>query len=681
VSAKSVDDPARVVEGLAGTESATPVLALDFGTSNTYVAKCPGDREDPVGLDFGDGRDGIATAILYREGKEPLIGNLALEEFGDGAADHPDYRLRAQFKPDLAKSAEARANARDFLAALLELGRRQNKDIAPTGRQSIFGVPSEAGEEYREALRALAREAGFGEIRTVDEPKGALYFHIHRKDVSTAEALQGVLTIDFGGGTCDFALVVRGEVLHSWGDMHLGGRLFDDLFFQWLIEQNPEVEETMARDRAEFFVLAVRAREAKEKFSLAMALDRSQVFRKSMGEYGRLSGVTWEGFLERARRYRPSPTFAQYLQAMNPWAYAQLSAADQGLDLVDWFRRTLRQGLTDEQVRGRELGCAILTGGSSAWPFVADIVREELARLGQTPRLVQSDRPYITVSQGLAIVPALQRRLAVTQTALCSELPEFVETRIVPLIERRLAESAEGIGEAVAAGLFDRRIEPVLRAFRETGGSVAALKEQIAAQAEAFGSELETIVREQVGRILAGLANATTELMESWYRQHKLTVGHGLDRTDPRVDLAGGLRIAAPDIYGEIQNIVWTLSTGIVTVIGAVVSGGAGTALIAHGPIGLAIGAVIGLVAGALTLYYGVEEAKRRAEEWDGAPVWLIARALTDDKIASLREDIKEQVAEKVKAQAQSASQALEEQIRLRVEGEIANLSAISQFF
>jgi len=675
VSADSAPDQSR-------TDSAEvrPVLAIDFGTSNTYVTKCPGDREDPVGMDFGDGRDGIATAILYRDGKEPLIGTLALEEFGEGAAEHPDYRIQAQFKPDLAQSAEARGHARDFLAGLLALARRQNKDIAPGERQVIFGAPSEASDNYREALRAVARDAGFGAVQTVDEPKGALYCHIQRRDISTAEALRGVLVVDFGGGTCDFALVVRGEVMHSWGDMHLGGRLFDDLFYQWFIEQNPGALAAMRRERAEFFVLAVRCREAKEKFSLAMTLDPTQVFRRAMGEFGRINDVTWESFLERARRYRPSATFAQYLQAMNPDAYVHLSAAHQGLDLLDWFRQTLREGLTHDRVRRQDLGCVILTGGSSAWPFVAAIIQEEFAHLERSPRLVHSDRPYTTVSQGLAIIPALQVRLAATQSALWTELPGFIETRITPLIERRLDESAERIAELVAAGLFDERIEPILHAFRETGGSVAGLKDRIAGQAESFLPEIELVVQGQIGKVLSGVAAATTELMQSWYRQHGLTVDQGLTRTDTPPNPAGGLRIGDPDIYGGIQGVVWTLSTAIVTVVAAVIGGGAGTALIASGPVGVAIGAVIGLIAGALTLHYGVEEAKRRAEHWEGTPVWIIARSLTDKKIARLRADIKKQVAEKVKDQSRDARWGLEDQIRQRVEQEIENLSAISQF-
>ncbi|HYN77183.1 MAG TPA: Hsp70 family protein [Lamprocystis sp. (in: g-proteobacteria)] len=660
---------------------AKPVLAIDFGTSNTYVTKCPGEKEDPVGVDFGDGRDGIATAILYREGMGPLIGDVALEEFGDAGPARDGYRIHAQFKPDLAASSAARGYARDFLAGLLEVARRQNKDIAPLQRQVIFGVPSEASDAWREALREIARDAGYGDVKTVDEPKGAIYFHIQRKDITPVEALTGALVVDFGGGTCDFALMAGGEVMHSWGDMHLGGRLFDDLFYQWFIEQNPGATAAMRLEAAEFFVLAVRCREVKEKFSLAMALDPRQVFRKAVGEYGRITGATWETFLERARHYRPSATFALYLQAMNPQAGVHLAEFAQGLDLLDWFRQTLRQGLTDERLGQQDLACVILTGGSSAWPFVATLITEELARLHRHPRLVHSDRPYVTVSQGLAIVPALQRRLRVTQDALRGELPDFVGTRIAPLIERRMDAAAERISELVAVGLFDARIEPLLRGFRETGGSVADLKTRLAAEAAGFKPQIEGIVTGQIARVLSGVAADTTELMQAWYSEHRLRVPQGLAHTGLPMDLAAGLEIADPDIYGEISGVALAISTTIVAVVAAVISGGAGTALIASGPIGLLIGAIIGVVAGALALSYGVDEAKRRAEQWEGTPGWIIAHALTDDKIAGLRDDIKGQVAQKVKAQSDEARQGLEAQVGQRVEQEIENLSALSQLW
>ena len=87
-------------------------IAVDFGTTNSYFCKCPADQLSPVGVDFGSGRDGIPTAILYRQDKSPLIGNWALHEYGEATAEERrHYQLRTQFKPDIAAGGDAVCHA------------------------------------------------------------------------------------------------------------------------------------------------------------------------------------------------------------------------------------------------------------------------------------------------------------------------------------------------------------------------------------------------------------------------------------------------------------------------------------------------------------------------------------------------------------------------------------------
>lgn len=182
------------------------VLAIDFGTTNSYYTKCPADQISPVGIDFGGGKDGLATAILYRGQKESLIGDTALQEFGEREGQIPaNWYLRTQFKPDIFVNEQSKKNAEDFLRLILLQSQQRHIILEPTKREVIFGVPSEMSNDYNQQLGRVAKAAGYGRIRVVDEPKGAILYHLHHKDFSPSDARKGILVIDFGGGTCDFA--------------------------------------------------------------------------------------------------------------------------------------------------------------------------------------------------------------------------------------------------------------------------------------------------------------------------------------------------------------------------------------------------------------------------------------------------------------------------------------------
>jgi molecular chaperone DnaK len=321
------------------------VMAIDFGTANTYFCKCPDDQVSPKGVDFDGKNAGLDTAILHREGKEPLIGHTAFEEFGEATADERrSYRFRAQFKPDIATSAEARNDAAAFLKAVLDNARKKFLDIEPADRRVIFGVPAEADRTFRETLAEIALTAGYGKIETREEPIGGLFYHVSDKTIAPRDALRGVLVIDFGGGTCDLTFTFRSKIKKSWGDMHLGGRVIDDLFYQWLMEQNPTIAGTLD-PRNQLFVFYL-CRELKEGFSRKMKDDRNATFSRTVREYGRLSDATWQAFVDRCSRYRPSAMFAQHLHTMG--AVSTIVDKDEPTDLIGWFRDSPTGKLTSE---------------------------------------------------------------------------------------------------------------------------------------------------------------------------------------------------------------------------------------------------------------------------------------------------------------------------------------------
>ena len=643
------------------------VLAIDFGTSNTYYCRCPGDQLSPKGVDFGDGRDGLASAILYRDGKSSLIGHAALEEYGESTpAERRSYKLKTRFKPDIATSDDARTAAQDFLAAVLSEARSQHVDLAPDGREVIFGVPSEADDAFRDTLATLAEGAGYGKVNMIDEPRGALLYHVFHKDIPARDALKGLLAIDFGGGTCDFAFMCRGVVQHCWGDMHLGGRLFDDLFFQWFIDSNPDAVEKIREQGSEYFVHSFLCREVKEFFSRTMARDRDERVTKALRHYGRLAGMTWNEFTERAKVYHPTDHVMEY---------AAISTNGQ-IDLVSWFRKCLSDGLRSNSIEPSDIKFVILSGGSSQWPFVVDTVIEEL-RIDES-RIMRSDRPYAAISEGLSIVPALRLQFKHAQESLRADLPTFVSKKLDPLVKKRVDEVAKAVANAVTGKLFDQKLRPILVGFRDKGGTVASLKKQIASATSAFEPRLLEIIEERMKGLSMALPGDVTEAVGGWFGEYGLAAPDGSVEVSRSSTKSVAVDVEMPDFYSDIFNTVASFSTAIIASVVAMICGGGGMALIASGPLGWIIGAIIGLVVGALVMFYGAGAAKEMAAGWE-VPGWIRRRAVKDKKIMETRSKLADDIRSTIKAEFEPMKKALDKQVRLQVEAEIDALNEINQ--
>ena len=664
------------------------ILAIDFGTTNSYFCKCPADQISPVGVDFGTGRDGLPTAILYRGDREPLVGDLALHEYGEAStAERNTYQLRTQFKPDIVDSTDAAHAAIDFLRVIIAQSQRQHIVLDPLRLQVIFGVPSEAENRFRTELSGIAETAGYGKVRLVDEPKGALLHHLWHKDFSAEQARKGILVIDFGGGTCDFAFLQSLQVCHSWGEMELGGRLFDDLFFQWFVEQNPAALKEMEQAGDAYYVHSYLCREVKEFFSLTMARDRGESVNKSIGRYGSLKGMSWPAFLERAGAYTPSPTFVRHLRDMNVRCDTIL-AGREPIDLIGWFRTSLSHGLSEKSVAAGDISRVILAGGSSQWPFIPDVVcetlglpcgRDDVSRERLSHTLMRSDRPYAVIAQGLAILPALQRKFDETRDKLRADLPAFCQTQVRPLVQNVTAKYIAGVADDVTSELFDKTIRPTLEEFRRSGGSVQSLRETVAAQVADNEAQLKDIIEQRMKTLRLGLPGQLNEMLSEWFGSYGLSVGDKPLAETSRVSVGQDMvRPDAPDLYGSITETVGWFVVGLATSFGAAISGGGGLALLATGPAGLVVGAVLSAVIAFLAVRHGKARAKELADTWN-APAWVVKKVLSPSRMAKMRQQFKSRLQESLRRQTAPLQDELETRIREVTQTQIEALSEVTQ--
>jgi len=458
--------------------------------------------------------------------------------------------------------------------------------------------------------------------------------------------------------------------------MELGGRLFDDLFFQWFLDQNPGVLKTMEKAGDTYYVHAYLCREAKEFFSLTMARDRSERVNKSVGRYGSLRGMDWDGFIERAKSYLPSPTFILQMESMGVRAQRILQRK-QSIDLIDWFRTTLSHGLAEKGVATDQISRVILAGGSSQWPFVSDVVTETLGI--DRSRLMRSDRPYAVISQGLAILPALQKNFEQTRDKLRRDLPRFCQTRVRPLAQRVTDNYVAGVASDVTSELFDRTIRPIVEEFREKGGSVKTLRESIAAQVKANEGKLRAILDKRMHTLQRGLPGELNELLREWFESYGLSVGEKpIAEAQRRMIGQEIVQPDTPDLYSGIMDTVGWFVVALATAVGASISGGGGMALVAAGPVGWITGAIIGAAVAFLAIRYGMSKAKELADTWN-APAWIVKNVLLPSRIARMRGDFQSRLKETLQSETRALQDELESRIRQVTERQVEGLSEVAQ--
>ncbi len=505
-------------------KSIAPAAAMDLGTSNTCVTLF-NDKglavQQPEGWHSTALGGAIPSLVLYKDDAPFLIGAAAELEFGEaGKEERKRYKLCALFKPDITAREDARAQMYDFLSLL--------RPRILVGEHFLVGVPCEAGNLYQQVLRQCLKEAGFEKSAFLQEPLGAIIHAITSGALPPSKAAEGVLTVDFGGGTCDMAFLRRAEVLARYGDMLYGGRLFDDLFWQILLQENPALEARLEEEGNRYYVHWIACRQAKELFSNAMHRDRTQPVTVRVrwshwdGEGVRessayIENVTWERFLLWAGDYTPSP---ELLAQMKEHATrAGLSEEGRALlegkrvDLIQWFERLFRQSLAQ-----RENGSTpqiLLTGGSSAWPFVTDIVHQTL---GDSVRILLGDEPYADIARGLAQYYSFSQALQRGRKSLKKELPSFMESRIrQKAVERTVADTLDKALNASSDFLRTVVLLPCFEKYRQEGGTLRHLILSMNTALEERESMLRGVFAEHLDQLAGRVAKACRDELQGWF--------------------------------------------------------------------------------------------------------------------------------------------------------------------
>ena len=217
------------------------------------------------------------------------------------------------------------------------------------------------------------------------------------------------------------------------------------------------------------------------------------------------------------------------------------------------------------------------------------------------------------------------------------------------------AKLAEAIAVFVRDQLYDARVVPVLRRFRDEGGRIADLEAELAATCEAFTPTLQRFVSSAHDQFVRALAGRAARLLGAE------PVGHESIATPPELRALPATGSGNPGgaLSAELTDAITVAVSTAVALAAGTVSGGIGhslglaivsTLLHTTGPIGFLIGAL-----GAFAVTAGLFDLSRHSVgEWTKSvrlPPAALRVLLRDRKLETLVAEGRERAYAGVKAQ------------------------------
>ncbi|MDR1546662.1 MAG: Hsp70 family protein [Deltaproteobacteria bacterium] len=657
------------------------IIGIDFGTTNTYITICPYGTKNKIPLHLTGKTPAIDTAILYSDkpGADqnifPIIGENATSTYGQASYDEiikDKYQYYANFKLDIVTNANARRCTVDFFKALQRDAWLNGTPLQPENARVLLGAPSQADDRYRTVLKEAAEAAGLGKVEILDEPLGALLTDLGSGRFPLADALDGYLTVDFGGGTCDFALLRRGEVVKSWGEFELGGRLFDDLFHQWLLAQNPGLDEELRRTRRDFYVWSYCCRRLKEDFSETMTKNPQVVMKAEVGRFGQVSNLTRDEFLARAAAYSPSPSFLDYYNKLSIKISDRLLAGN--INLLQWFSDSLKEGLTNI----RSINAVSLSGGSSRWFFVKQIC-SDILNIDNT-KILSAYNPFGAISEGLSILPAIKYDFHMIKNKLFQSKDDFLNNEIVQHVQTSIDKCNQNLIKGILIELFDSKLLTLLSSYSSKSISIQEIEADISKIIDVYTKNLPDLILKTFGDEMHALQLIAQDKIQAWLQRFGLRLAEQPARQPAaRAALVLDGPLIGDGLAKPLALVLGGAASALASLLLASICGGTGLALVASGPHGLLIGGLGGLAVSGLGLFMG----QNRLKDWtkkQKLPIFIIK--LFSSKIirSYIRNEFENNLKKQIDTIGQDFINKLIEDFNGLIMAEINNLAMINAF-
>ena len=553
-------------------------IGFDLGDGESCVAYLTRENVIEPRILSVSGSMSFVTAVADYHG-ETLVGPMALSTEG---AENVAIRFKSRVRtsPD-----EAFADIRRFLQGVT-LQLKAAPELEPLEEcKTTVGCPAGWNDELRARYQALCEEAGLPNVTLTSESRAAFLYARNARGIAADEDfLSGsTLVIDIGSSTLDFAYVVDGREhgVGTFGDNNLGGGVLDECILRQAVADLPAREREKVQDvfrrsptwRSHALYAARRVKEAyftdEKKYEKEPCVGRVRLYYDGRQEI--IFRLTQE-FIEKICR-QPVPELQN---------------------------RSFLANLQDALNRARQQTAAnpprvlVLTGGASRMAFFRDACRDAFP----DARFICCPEPEFSIARGLAYAGRTDELLE----AFRAEIHEYTGSQAV---ENAARADMPALCESLAALLTDlMAVEvaaPAAEAWRK--GELATLEEmrrriETESQALVRREETQAKLSAAVMEWLAGVQEKLQRDVDAICIRNSIPCE--MMRLPPPQLQPGSALAAGAKIDFDAVKTVEAIIGAVVAAVMAALCGGAGLALVAEGPLGLAAGAAIGVVAALL---------------------------------------------------------------------------------
>lgn len=572
-------------------------FGFDLGDGESCVALYSQQQMQPVILPVC-GQTSFMTA-LGKLGGKTVVGALA--------SDNPQTEdLHVCFKRNFCCADQeteeiVMAFARGVMEALQDVS-IVRKVLEEEEVAFQVGCPADWSKQNRARYAQLLTRAGVPNVRIVPESRAA-FLAASMSDAENggaAQLMDSTLVVDLGSSTLDLAYVYDGKE-YTVGTMgvQLGGGMLDEMIVEYAIgllcqEEQEVVRAVLNQQSAWKSRLMVSARKLKEQY-FCQENEQLLVKRETIFCEGR-----------HAINLSIGPEILHQL-------VHQSSAL---LDGQSFHSRLMNCLLMAQQMMTkRPPKVILLTGGASRMPFFQQACQETFPNA----KMLVSPEPAFDIARGLACAGHVDALVA----QLRDDIADYVKSNAV---ETKVQQAMSSLTKRLATMMVHEMTEQVTKVEfecwkkRETK-TLAEMEEACVRRTEQmiqsseWSEAISAMAAPWLEDVLLDVQRDLNRLCEKYATGvQRLQIQQAMVRMEANLLPEG---VPLPEL-----PLVEVLVDVIVAAVAAAVCGGGGVALIATGPLGMIIGAVIGVLAVALGKTAFAQQVQQIIKSVD-FPRWL----------------------------------------------------------